>query len=229
MRFTKFVGGIAAATISLGAMAGTAHAQQTIIGQTSPGAVTFTGGNTGTLTVSGGTTFFPRNGLAVGVPVPANISLTTANPGTFSNVGAGSTFDQAFGSGSFSITSAGTGATLLSGTFGPSILNGTIGGTSGSLTLVNNSLTYSAASTAFPAGFFLTGGSLALAFSTGTPFVLGGGGVAAFTGIDLINYTAAPIPEPSEWMAIGMAATSMGCLMFRAKAKLRKRSQTAAA
>jgi hypothetical protein len=229
MRFTKFVGSMAAATLTVGAMAGAANAQQTIIAQTVPGLVTFTGGNTGLLSVSGATTFTPRNGLAVGSPVPAVITLTTSQPGAFSNTGVG--FEQAFGAGAFSITSPGGGTTLLSGTFGGSFLNGTIGGTSGGLNLTGNTVTYSAASTLFPAGFLLTGGSLSLAFNTGTPFVLGGGGVAAFTGIDLINYTAVPnpIPEPSEWMAIGMAATSMGCLMFRAKAKLRKRSQTVAA
>jgi hypothetical protein len=219
----KLIGSMAAATFTLVGITGTAHAQQVVIAQTVPGLVTFTGGNTGLLSVSGTTTFTPRNGLAVGSPVPAVVTLTTSAPGAFSNVGAG--FEQAFGAGAFSITSPGGGTTLLSGTFGGSFLNGTIGGTSGGLNLTGNTVTYSAASTLFPAGFLRTGGSLSLAFSTATPFVLGGGGVAAFTGIDLINYSAVPnpIPEPSEWMAIGMAGTSLFGLMLRAR---RRRGQS---
>ncbi|MES2463082.1 MAG: hypothetical protein V4671_21060 [Armatimonadota bacterium] len=40
---------------------------------------------------------------------------------------------------------------------------------------------------------------------------------------------AAAVPEPSEWLAMGMAATSVGGLMFRAKLKLRSKRQQVAA
>jgi len=224
MRFSMFVGSLAAAALSVGVMSTAAHAQQTIIAQTSPGLVTFTGGSGGVLSVTGATTYFPRNGLAVGTPVAANITFNVSGTGTFNNTG--TAFDQAFTGGTFSITSAVGGTTLLSGTFDGSVLNGTVGGTSGALTLVGNSVNYTAGSTAFPAGFSRNGGSLSLAFNTLAPFALGGGGVAAFQGIDLINYTAvplpAPVPEPSAWMAMGMAATSVGGLMVRGKVRRRK-------
>ncbi|MES2464723.1 MAG: hypothetical protein V4671_29520 [Armatimonadota bacterium] len=229
MRFNKLAGTLAAATISLAAMTGVANAQLTIIGQTSPGLVNYTNG--GNLTVSGGTTYFTRDGANVLGNTPANITFTTSSPGAFvNNAGA---FMQNFGGGSFTVTSqANPLNVLLSGTFLGSRLTGTIGGDSGGLQLIDNTLTYGPGSL-FPAGFLTTGGSLSVAFQPTSSFALTGGGtLASFSGIDLINYSAVRstvVPEPSEWLAMGMAATSVGGLMFRAKLKLRSKRQQVAA
>jgi len=244
MRFNKFVGTMAAATISLAAMTGTANAQQVTFASINSiqGQTVFSYQENGAFTVTGGMFFegnrnFPTtqpnqlvNVTFTGFADSGNAMFTALSPTT-------SFGTQALGGGSFTITSqAAPGTVLLTGTFGESSLSGVVGSgaTTGGVATNFNSVNYTGGTFFTEAGLINPG---AFSFNLTSITTGGVGGLFAnASGTSFQSFVASggatfsatspnPIPEPSEWLAMGMAATSVGGLMFRAKLKLRAKRQ----
>jgi len=248
MRFNKIAGSIAAATI-VAAMSGTAHAQVqqnfaslTTVGAGANTAFTYTSGVGFAVTPGQASSFF-SNFLPTGAQVlPTTFTLTGAtNVGTLiAPLPGNDIYTQNLSGGTFSLTGPG-GAVLLTGTYTNSVLTGSITAPpspSASYRTELLGVTYTGGSY-FTASGLVNPGSFSFGLnaiqtiggSPGLQLAAGGTQFASFTagGTGLFSATAAAVPEPSEWVAMGMAATSIGGLMFRAKLKLRTKRQQVAA
>jgi hypothetical protein len=246
MRFTKFAGGIAAATLALGLFTGIAQANETIgqlTGQTPRGEsdVTFTSNGAG-----GGT--LVTNGLGARVSAVGPIENGSFND-TFdsyfvlnggidqvtgsASTSAGKTVAQ-FGAGAFSIIRRSDSALLLSGIFSGVDFSSVSGSTATLASIGLNGVTYDGGLfrneflTLNPGDTVI--GTFGLSLSAINPNVTSSGGGLSTFGAQAISgtldatTTTTAVPEPSEWMAIGMATTALGGLMVRA----RRRRTTAA-
>ncbi|MBC8101389.1 MAG: hypothetical protein H7Z41_02215 [Cytophagales bacterium] len=253
MRFNKLVGSLAAATISLGALTNAAHAQinkpLVSFGGDTPGLVdvTFTAGTGFLTTVTGGSAVSLTSGPGGNIEPdldaflsfgPLALQSTTTSGANGINIeaafnGAGNAFTLSSGAG-------GTGTVYLSGNLGTVLLTGRNGGGTTQAFVDFNGVTYNGGTfldqflIANP-GSNATGNFvlnlLTLDAPAGEPAPLSvnsSGSLNSFSSTQISgNFNATPVPEPSEWMAIGMATASVGGLMFRAR--LRRRRQTTVA
>jgi hypothetical protein len=223
---------MAASTITLFAMASGANAANltafAIAGGTTQDAnVFYTPGAGGGLSVVSNTEFL-QGKLGQGFDGNATISFTNMTNGSFSLSGNGS-FDQVLnptGTSSFLITDNTTHAVLLSGTLGTADLTGFSGASSGNVNLVSNNVTYTGG-TFFPAGFSPTNGSLAIEFTSTTPFSATASGLGAFTAVDGITFSGLNqrgpggggngVPEPASFASMGLGAAMLLAALLRKK------------
>ena len=252
MRFNKFSGSMTVAALSLGIFSGVAQANDTIgqlTGQTPRGAsdVTFTSNG-----ASGGTLI--TNGAGARVSAVGPIEDGTFNdtfnsyfildgPGISQIAGSaitdatGKTTAQ-FGGGSFSIVNRNNGSLLLSGVFSGVDFTSVSGSSAIFANIGLNGVTY--VSGLFRDEFLtLTPGdsvigTFGLSLSAINPNVASSGGGLTSFGAQAISgtldatATTTAVPEPSEWLAIGMASASVGGLMFRARVTRKRQSLVAA-
>jgi hypothetical protein len=223
---------MAAGTITLFAMATGAHAATltafAIAGGTTQDAnVFYTPGTGGGLSVVS-TSEFLQGKLGQGFDNNATISFTNMANGSFSLSGSGA-FDQLLNpasTSSFVITDNTTHAVLLSGTVGSADLTGHTGASSGNVNLTSNNVTYTGG-TFFPSGFSNTNGSLAIEFTSTTPFSATASGLGAFTAVDGITFSGLNergpggggngVPEPASYASMGLGAAMLLAALLRKK------------
>ena len=241
MSIRRFLTGMASVVALTVVTAGMASAQLVTFanaGGNNPGAgdyITYspgTGPGTGfTLVTSDG--HITSGPLGTTSPVTINFGTLPNVPGSYipPDPTTGS-FSQGLGGGSFTITQGST--VLLSGTFGPSTLNGTdqspqpLGtpGTSasGSVNLISDSVTYTGGTYFNSALFSPTGGSLSIAFNATGPIVASATQINGFVAADVITFNALPltgVPEPSSVAGLGvglLVLLGLGFLAVRRRA-----------
>lgn len=228
----------AASVVALTAMTASMASAQLVgfanAGGNNPGAgnyITYTPGT------SGGFSLLTSNGFINSGPL-GSTSPVTINFGTLANVPGSyippdpvtGSFSQGLNGGSFTINN-GSG-TLLSGTFGPSTLNGTDTGpqpsgapgssASGSVTLVSDSVTYTGGTYFDPTKFSPNNGSLSISFKASGPIVASATQVNSFVANDVITFSALPlpmtgVPEPASVAGMGVGFLFLLGLAFFAK------------
>jgi len=238
MRLNKLVGTLAAATISLAAMTGAQAQQVTFASATGTTNTAFTyyngigdaPGNNG-FSVTANQVFTGQGNFPFRLDPGSILDFT---PDSFTNenfLTAGAQPNelvQNLSGGAFTLTSSG-GQLLLSGSFTDANLFGTVGASNGSFRVALGDVIYNGG-VYFNTSGLENPGEFSFGLTGITPVLTGvvGGRFNDFTagGTGVFSATAGnPIPEPSEWLAMGMAATSVGGLMFRAKLKLRAKRQ----
>jgi hypothetical protein len=190
-----------------------------IAGSTSPaGNVSYTSGGLTIFTTSG----FIFSKVAPLSALPVTISFTgMSKTGTYTYNPLTKAFDQPLTGGSFDIFKGAT--TYLEGTFGLSDLVGTGGAQSGNVNLKANSVDYTGG-TFFPAGYTATGGSLAIEFTSVSPFVAKASGLSSFTGVDGITFSApspsnnhGATPEPGSIVTFSLGGLALLGLLMRSR------------
>jgi len=215
---------VAALVAALTALAaGMASAQ--LVGYANAGGNNPAAGNYITYTpgASGGFTLLTDNGFINSGPL-GSTSPVTINFGTLANVPGSyippdpitGAFSQGLNGGAFTISN-GSG-TLLSGTFGPSTLSGTDTGpqptgspgssSSGSVTLISDSVDITGGTYFDPTKFSPNNGSLSISFKASGPIVASATQVNGFVANDVITFSALPlgmsVPEPPSGTGLGI-------------------------
>jgi len=225
MNMRKAIAGIVA-TAGLVAMSiGAANAGLVGIanaGGNNPGAGDYISYTPGT---GNGLTIFTSDGHINGLTNynPATISFTglTNVPGSYvPPTSPGGTFSQGVSGGTFDIYEGST--VYLEGTFGPATLFGTDGGSSASINLVSDSVTYTGGTDFSSALWQATNGSLSFSLNADPSISAGQFSLAPFVANDTVTFDALPgVPEPSAMAGLGMGLLGLlglGCLAARRRA-----------
>jgi hypothetical protein len=244
--YSKFFGGLITAAVSLTAMTamtGAAQAQQVTFSSatgTSNTAFTYYNGigdapgNNG-FSITPGQVFTGQGNFPFRLDPGSILDFTPdsfANEGNLMAGGMANEFVQNLSGGAFTLTSSG-GQLLLAGTFTDANLFGTVGQSNGAFRVSLGDVNYQDGAY-FSTSGLVNPGEFSFGLTGITPVLTGavGGRFNDFTagGTGTFSATAGnPIPEPSEWLAMGMAAVSVGGLMLRARRRRNSTSGSAVA